>query len=522
MRRVFIVAVFLLALVIFIASIGYLLPAQPKSTSDKFNVILISVDSVRADHMSLYGYGKQTTPRIDAWAEDAVVFDNYFATAFLTPISEASVHTGDYPFTSGVINFESQLRSTVPTLAQVLQKNGWQTGAFLSSPEFFINAALKASFERGFDTYTQTASDTFYGRGADPAKEAAAWIEGQNREPFFLWLGLGSAHWPYGQDEPNHFSDPSYIGLFKQGDTASGLVWHDVYGFVYQNARYSTSTPIRAVGRVGQKDFDYLNGRYDDGLVLTDRLVGGLFEYLDKTGLADRTIVIFESEHGETLGERGYVAHYDIYDETVHTPLVIKIPTLAGRRVGALVSGVDVMPTILSLLRVSAPAMDGVDISPYLTGATSTPPREEVFLSRTPLWERVLSSDLQRSNGKIFPSASSASSSAWAQFIAADDAAHYYDTAIRTDKWKLIHRLARTALLKYSWWGWLTGKPVVLPEYELYDLAADLGEMHNIYSIHNNDLEIISLQKKLAVWEAQMKEELPGPTPQSEEIQPYF
>ena len=216
------------------------------------------------------------------------------------------------------------------------------------------------------------------------------------------------------------------------------------------------------------------------------------------------------------------MAHYDLYDETVHTPLVIKIPTLAGRRVGALVSGVDVMPTLLSLLHVRAPAMDGIDVSPFLTGATQELPRGEVFLSRTPLWERILSSDLQRSNGTNFPSSSSASSSSWAQFLAADNAAYYYDTAIRTEKWKLIHRLARAGLLKYSWWGWLTGKPLVLSEYELYDLAADPGEVRNIYGTHKNDADVVTLRQKLGTWEAEMKKELPEPTLQTEEIQPYF
>ncbi len=121
------------------------------------------------------------------------------------------------------------------------------------------------------------------------------------------------------------------------------------------------------------------------------------------------------------MGERGYIAHYDLYDEQVHTPLVIKIPMLAGRRVDALVSGVDVLPMLLSLLQLPAPHTDGVDFSPYLTGATAEPPRSEIFLSRTPLWERVLSSDLQKTQGRIFPSGTSASTSAWAQFAAADN-----------------------------------------------------------------------------------------------------
>ena len=298
------------------------------------------------------------------------------------------------------------------------------------------------------------------------------------------------------------------------------MTWRDNLGFAYRGVLYSTTTPVRSVGSVGKEDIDYVNGRYDDGLVLTDRIVGELFDYIKKTGLADRTVVILQSEHGETLGERGYIAHYDIYDETVHTPLIIKMPALAGRRIETLTSGVDVLPTVLSLLRIPAPVVDGVDLSPFFTGATSTQPRREVYLSRTPLWERLFSSTFQ-GRAIFLPSSMPIESTAWAQFVTADNKEHYYDTAIRTEKWKLIHRLARTALLKYSWWGWLTGKPVVLPEYELYDLANDPGETRNIYSAHAHDADIVALRAKLEDWEVKMRGATPGPTP-VQEIQPYF
>ncbi|MSU73945.1 hypothetical protein EXS56_02280 [Candidatus Kaiserbacteria bacterium] len=489
--------------------------------SEKFNVILISVDSLRPDHMSLYGYDRQTTPHIDAWAKDAVVFDKYFSSAFLTPISEASVHTGDYPFTSGVINFESNIRESVPTMAQVFKENGWQTAAFLSSPEFYNYPALKSGFSRGFDTYTLGTSRTYYPRGSDPVVLAKTWIDGHDRKPFFLWLAIGSAHWPYGQDEPNHFSDPSYTGIFNTDAVKKwGLIWRDLFAFMYNGVHYSTTLPVHPVGSVTQKDMDYLLGRYDDGLVLTDRRIGALFDYLDKTGLSKNTVVILQSEHGEALGERGYIAHYDIFDESVHTPLIIKAPMLSPGRIKALVSGVDVMPTLLSLLNLPLPKMDGIDFSSYLKGASTPPPREEVFLSRTPFWERNFSSD-QQTRALFFPSQISIDTTVWTQYVAADDKAHYYDTGIRTDKWKLIHRLARASVKKYSWWGWLTGKALILPEYELYDLVKDPDELHNVYSAHEGDTDVRALRDKLNNWESAMKARLSEPTP-SQEIQPYF
>lgn len=512
MRWIVFIVAGLFFVTFFIASLGHLLPA-PKQ--DRFNVILISVDSVRADHMGLYGYSRNTTPNIDAWATGAAVFNNYFSTSYLTPISEASVHTGKYPFTNGVINFESSFSSGTRTLAEILKKNGWQTAAFFSSPEFFINPALKDDFSRGFDMYLYASTTAYYGRGGNPVEKAISWLQKQHDKPFFLWLSVGSAHWPYGQGEPSHFSDASYRGVLS-GDAPT--IWHDTYGFVYSGSRYSTTTRV-VVGEVEAQDIAYVVGRYDDGLVFTDRMIGMLFDYLSKSGLDSNTIVVFQSEHGEGLGERGYIAHYDIYDEQMHVPLIIKAPNLSPTRISALASGIDVLPTLLSLAHLSPPHVDGINLVPFMEGS-ATPSRTEIFLSRVPLWERLLSVDLQKAPS-FFPPEVGATTSAWSQFVAADNVAHYYDTAIRTAEWKLIHRLSREAQQKYSWWGWLTGKSLVVPEYELYNLKDDLGETHNIYDARKNDTDVVELQKKLTAWEERMRQELPGPS-EPQEIQPYF
>lgn len=109
------------------------------------------------------------------------------------------------------------------------------------------------------------------------------------------------------------------------------------------------------IGKVTQEDLDYVVGRYDDGIRSTDEMLGGLFTYLEKSGLSKNTVVAIQSEHGEGLGERGYILHYDIYDEQTHTPLIIKIPELNLGRINDLASGVDVMPTLLEILNVQRP-----------------------------------------------------------------------------------------------------------------------------------------------------------------------
>ncbi len=488
------------------------LSALPE-TRAKPNIILISIDSLRPDHMGIYGYSRETTPYIDAWAKNSVVLDNYFAAAYLTPISETSVHTGKYPFTNGVINFESGLSSGTRTLAEILQNNGWQTAAFGSSPEFSRERpALFRNFSRGFDVYEFEKNDAniaWYGRGNSPVPDAIAWMNktgGSGDKPFFVWLVIGSAHWPYGQDEPVHFSDPEYDGFFnvpaKAFESTLAALFNGRYGRVYNGAMYDNGKIIK---NDASADLKYIVDRYDDGLVSTDRSLKNLFEFLNMPQMHN-TIVILQSEHGEDLGDRGTVAHYDISDVTVHAPLIIQMPGLPAHRSSTLVSGVDLAPTLLSALNLDSEAagMDGKSFYPFLSSSEGVS-RTEVFLARTPLWERVI-----------------APPEPWlAPFVAEDNIEHFYDTGIRTDDWKLIHRLARDAIAQYSWYGRLTGVPVVLPEYQLYDLKNDPEERNDVYDTRKNDNVVSALRDKLNAWEKKMNESLPSYSP-PEQIQPYF
>lgn len=479
------------------------------ATSSKKNLILISIDSLRADHMSLYGYDRKTTPTIDEWAKDAVVFENYFSTSFLTPISEASVHTGRYPFSNGVINFQAELKKDVPTIAQILQKRGWRTAAFSSSPEFTQYPAIRSSFSRGFDSYPSNKGSNpveFSGRGGDPVPVSISWLSEtrETQKPFFLWLSLGSVHWPYGQYEQRHFGDMSYES--KLGNI--GAKGWDLYGFIYKNKKYSygpESSGAMFETDITQDDIDYVVGRYDDGILRTDRMLAKLFDYLKKNNLEKDTIIVLQSEHGEGFGERGYILHYDIFDEQIHTPLIVKAPGLSAQRVTTLVSGVDVQPTILGLLNIPVGASDGFNCMPFLNGVEGAP-RSNVYITRTSLWERVMKFlDYKELNG----------------FLDADDEEHFYDGAIRTTKWKLIHRLSRAAQEKWSWLGSLSNEIMILPEYELYDLEKDRGERSNVYEKYKNDNEIVYLRTKLDVWEARNKSMAPSATP-AQPIQPYF
>lgn len=487
--------------------------SQPvKSASTKKNVVIISIDSVRADHMSLYGYERNTTPHIDAFAKDAVVFNNYFATAFLTPVSETSVQTGLYPASSKVINFESSLSGTARTLAELLKENGYSTAAMGTSPEFKPgHEVLYANFVRGFDVYqTRDGGDfRWFGRSGLPIKKAISWMQQTQAEgkPYYFWLHVGSAHWPYGQAEPNHFGSEAYTGFFapkrKQSGRESQVHFDDMYGHLHNGILYKIGGQVLSTDTTA--DVAYVNDRYDDGLVMTDREVGEILAYLSQPEVRDSTIVIIQSEHGEDLGDHGYIAHYDVLDTQIHTPLVMRVPGIAAQRTAALVSGVDIVPTVMDLLNLRPANVDGVSLAPLITGASQVPPRTEVYIMRTPLWERVIRS----TNPWLEP------------FVEQDNVHHYYDTAIRTDTWKLIHRLSRDVMKEYSWYGRLTGTTIDQPEYELYNVSADPQELHNVYAANKNDAAVIDLQQKLNTWEADVRDEVSSVRPVGP-VQPYF
>ncbi len=477
-----------------------------------YNVVLISIDSLRTDHMSLYGYERPTTPTIDAYAKGAAVFDNYFSTSMITPISEMSVQTGTYPFTSGLINFESILSPKVETLAEVLHAHGWKTASFGSSVEFDLPVS-KIDFSRGFDAYVGNVNLKekplpWFGRNDSHIDEALAWARNASygTQPFFLWLRIGSAHWPYGYDEPAHVTDPAYDGPMKadmSSPTEQEMIsmFSQRYGTIWNGREYGVNAGRSSAGV--QEDISYITDRYDDGIIKTDRELAPLLAFLSQTYIADRTIVIIESEHGEGLGERGYVAHYDISDDETHVPLIIKAPLLRPQNVQDLISGVDVFPTLMAALHLPQKKVDGINFLPRLSGASSTTPRGEIFLTRTPLWERILSTEVPW----LLP------------LVPKDNAANYHDTALRTDEWKLVHRTARQAEEQYSWYGHMSGVPVVRPEYELYHMPTDPHETMNVYAEYPQIAE--ALKEKLLSWERitegrstiQMK---PG------SLQPYF
>lgn len=472
---------------------------SPNIECDGCNVIVISIDSLRPDHMSLYGYERATTPTIDAWADTAFVFEKYFANAYLTPMSAAGLHTGLETGRHGVINFQSHLRPGVPMLAERFADEGYTTAAIGNSPEFEIFPALKSNFSRGFSTYRIDTD-----RRNTPWSDIENWIS-DAPDPFFLWIPVGQVHWPYGKDAPPQFSDPAYQGVFK-----NHLLDTSVFNHIYDETLYVPATedflriygykspnevllphyeqfpePLRGTAvKLDESDMHHIRDAYDNGIAEMDRNIGGFLAWLEDEGYANDTIVIIDSEHGEDLGEHSYVAHYDIFDTTTHVPLIVKIPGTKGGRIGELTSNTDIVPTLADLVGLKEPATDGMSALPLLQESTEKL-RDAVFMVRSPLWERLLV--VQDSD------------SHFSKFRAEDDNEYFHDSAIRTKEWKLIHRTARAAEAKYSLWKFIGAKPEVRSEFELYDLVNDPSEQTNVASDHPD--VVTSLKARLLEWE---------------------
>jgi choline-sulfatase len=296
------------------------------------NLVVITLDTTRADRLGCYGFRGVETPNIDALARDGIVFDYATATVPLTFPSHSSIFTGLVPPHHGVRdNGGFFLDDARVTLAERLRDKGFATGAFVGAWVL----ERKWGLAQGFDEYSDRFDLSKYkvislGTVQKPGDEvmdgALAWLESVKQRRFFAWVHLYDPHTPY--DPPEPFA-----------------------------ARYPSQP-------------------YLGEIAYTDQVVGRLLSWLKQTGLYERTLVVLTADHGESLGDHGESTHaYFVYDATTHVPLVVRTPWgIRGRR-GVQVSGVDVMPTVLDLLGLPAqPGIDGRSLAREILDPAATSP----------------------------------------------------------------------------------------------------------------------------------------------------
>jgi arylsulfatase A-like enzyme len=309
-----------------------------------WNVLLLSVDTLRADHLGIYGYtAHPTSPRMDALLASGVRFASAMSQRAATWPSLASVLTGLYPQAHGVTENGYGFPDDLPTLPKLLSGAGYRTAAFLSN--------MCQANHRGWDDFACSA-----GQDGKTVRRALDWAAAPppNGRPFFLWVHLFGAHSPYynGGDAARRLFDPGY-----QGELGP--------------KRWRLDAVMTERRRLDAHDINYLNALYDAAVLGSDHHVGTLLDGLKGSGRLARTLIVFLSDHGEELyAHNGYLYHScSVYQTALHVPLGFAAPGLlpAGATVPQTVELIDVAPTLLDLLGVAPPKeQHGRPLTPYL------------------------------------------------------------------------------------------------------------------------------------------------------------
>jgi arylsulfatase A-like enzyme len=495
---------------------------------DNTNVILISLQCLRPDHLGVYGYQRATSHNIDRLAAQSVLFENAISQANLTPVAQMSVLTSQYPRINGMVSFEvAKDQVSQRTLPEILKMYGYTTAATVSSPEFFLRydgAGVTVNpgdlFSRSFDYFGRTRKGPDGRSVRKVPTEALQWLKNNRDRKFFLWIASGLIHMPYGAAVPTAYrkmyDQVGYVPFWKRLSQAPA--WkelgedpdYDVFSRIYRGEFYWGFSPIY---RLTNDDVAYVNGRYDAGVYYTDLFIGELLKQLDALKLTEKTVIILQSIHGEDLGDRGgNFFHYDVNDTIIKNALMVRFPgqELGGRRVTEQVQAIDIMPTLLDYLQIPVPhEAQGMSLMPFLRGDRSAAPEEFAYIDRLPWWEYTLDKwylEFKRSQGAPFAQSEQEKLPAYRDLLTRNFAELGYppgDIAIRTNDWKLILRKNPALLQKVSWPGFLAGREPEISEVELYDLKKDPGETKNIAPA--NQEVVKRLREKLLQWDKEME-----------------
>jgi arylsulfatase A-like enzyme/Tfp pilus assembly protein PilF len=328
--------VLFLALFVGAAAVPKTAKKPPAANAVPPNIILITLDTTRADRMGFLGSRRGLTPNLDILAKQSIVFTRAYAQVPLTTPSHAALLTGTYPQFNQVEDLGTPLAKSLPYLPDLLHQHGYHTAAFIGAEVLDPHSTAKG-FERGFDFYDADFHQRAPGedryksierRAEDVANRAMGWLSRHQQSPFFVWMHFYDPHDPYDPPEP-----------FKT---------------------YYASAP------------------YDGEIAYADSVVGSVMEVLQRHGLYRNCLIAIAADHGEAFGEHGEQRHgIFLYDETIHVPLLLKLPEerLGGRRVDERVALADVAPTLLEAAGVAAPvAMQARSLLPLIdvTGTKTT------------------------------------------------------------------------------------------------------------------------------------------------------
>jgi len=386
---------------------------SPPKKAARPDIFLVTIDTLRPDHVHCYGYRSIQTPALDGLGQDGIRFTQAFTPSPITNTSHTTILTGLLPSSHGVTDFAVPLASTHPTWAELLHAHAYQTGAFIGAV-ILDSKTLAPGLDRGFDFYdnfpehsnTKSRWGRVERRAMDVVQHAEAWLTAHAQGPRFVWLHLYDPHDPYEPPAP--------------------------YSQIYKDRLY------------------------DGEIAYADSALAHFIGYLKKHGWYENSLIVVVGDHGEGLGEHHEDTHgIFLYDSTTHVPLILKLPGENARKakvVEAQVRTTDILPTVLGLAKVAAPAkLDGESLQPYFTG-TDKDAAERVAFGETDYPLRF----------------------GWAPL-----------------------RSVRTQGLKF----------IEAPRPELYDLDTDAAELRNIYEPWNAPV------KNLRGMLAELRAKAPPPAP---------
>jgi arylsulfatase A-like enzyme len=437
---------------------------RPPSTASVPNVVLITMDTVRADHLSVYGYERKTSPRLEEFAREATVYTRAIAASDMTLPSHASMFTGLYSSWHGANTshrdypYGRPLPPEAVTLSEILRGRGYWTGAVVANHSFLqagmglgqgftvwdhhmashLSAEeqpfyLREGARRVLSLLMDTSEfDGYFLRGSDINQRAFSLLESvRNRGPFFLFLNYMDAHIPYVPPQPFRGAFPGRDERFLPAAEHQAL----------------TNAINRGKRHVSESERRHLVSQYDGGIAYEDSQVGALLTRLKETGLYDNTLILITSDHGEAFGERDLMQHGtgSVYQDAVQVPLLVKYPAQhEGLRSDALASHVDILPTVLDLAGIAPP--QGISGRSLRNSRTD---EDAVFAEAWAIGKQDANPRLRGARRAIYAGG-----------------------------WKLI--------------VWTAGQP------ELYDLAADPAESRNLYQ--SGDPRAAELTKRISAW----------------------
>ena len=321
------------------------------SNSKPLNLIIISIDTLRPDHMGVYGYDKNTTPNIDAWAKDAIVFSNMHTIIPATYPSFAILQTGMHPLESMIINngvvngrvykTGPPIRDQVNTLAEILKNNGYKTAAFLTNP---VLEKSYTNLDQGFsEYYLKSVWDGYPDRTnyLTLLNNALTWISDNKNEKIYLWIHLMDPHAPY---TPNTEYECKFNENYCSEIKSKGFLKLDDERKKYEGCQKED---------LQQEKIDVIETLYDGTIATSDDFVGKILKKIQDSGLDKNSVVLLYGDHGEGFENQYYFTHsHAIYESSTRIPFLAKIPNQKVRIVENLLDNTSIFPFLLNALNL--------------------------------------------------------------------------------------------------------------------------------------------------------------------------